>query len=485
MSPRRAGLFIFLMIGFLWGCRLPEGSAPPGELPPPHGEPDGVQGVSLVFPEGETPTPFQPDPITGTPPPTSTPLPTPLPSGTPTPTPWQDRSFQPPSEPVYGIPEPFPNLSPEHHINFLLLGSDTRGGASFRTDTLIIVMVDPRENLVTLVSLPRDLWVYIPGWTMNRINTAYLHGELEGYPGGGMGLMKDTIQYNLGLRIDHVALVDFAGFRKIVDTVGGIDLPLACPFTEWAVIDPNVSIELESNWELITIGPGIVHMDGDTALWYARARMRSSDFDRGRRQQEVIRTLYATALEGNLILQAPELYRDYIDTVTTDVSIQTIISLVPVALEIDQARIRSYFVGNDLTWGWMTPGGASVLLPNAELIYQMLLEATSPPEDEPAPGSESVIEILNLSGNAGWEELASERLFYSGFDTILTPADDLDNHTFLYDQTPNGNDTLAETLLAILGLPADRLRRDPQAERDADFRLELGGDYDPCFDPTN
>jgi LCP family protein required for cell wall assembly len=435
----------------------------------------------VVFPAGETPTPFLPAPVTGTPPPTSTPFPTAVPPITPTPTAWLG-DFAPPDIPVYGIPQPFPNLSPEHHINFLLLGSDTRGGSSFRTDTIIIVMIDPDIPSVTLISLPRDLWVYIPGWTMNRINTAYLHGELEDYPGGGAGLLKDTIQYNLGLRIDHVALVDFAGFRKIVDTLGGIDVPLACPFTEWTVKDPNVSLELESNWKLITIGPGVVHMDGDMALWYARARNRSSDFDRGRRQQEVMRALYAAARSQNLLLQAPQLFEDFGDALTTDVSAQKIVWLVPVALEIDQAQIRSYFVGNELTWGWTTPGGASVLLPNAAAIYAMLAEAVSPP----ASGTTTaLVEILNASGNADWDTLAAERLAYGGYEaSVPGAAQDEVNATFLYDLTPDGRTGLGRTLLEILGLPADRLRYDPQASRETDFRLVLGADYDPCFNPA-
>ena len=482
--PRLKILFGFAILSLLpaAGCLPGSAAGEPVELPPPVFEPRRPI-FDVLLPAGETATPFQPIPVTGTPPPTSTPFPTPAPTATQTPTPWLQPTFAPPSDPVSGIPAPFPLLSPEHSINFLLLGSDSRGGASFRTDVVMVVMVDLRENLVTLISIPRDLYVYIPGWTMNRVNTAYLHGEIAGYPGGGMALIKDTLRYNLGVRIDHVALVDFDGFRRIVDTAGGIDVPLVCSFTEWAVIDPSVSIEFESNWELITIGPGVVHMDGDMALWYARARARSSDFDRGRRQQEVIRALFDAAIDTDLILEIPNLYEDFTNTVTTDVSLQTILSLVSFGLELDEAEIRSYYIGDALTWGWMTPGGASVLLPDQEAIYAMMLEAVQPPDDveEEAP---TVVEIWNRSGNADWDALAAERLHYAGYETtILAEGGNVLERTTLYDFRGLGLDALAEDLLASLGLRDPRW--DPETgEAQAAFRLVIGADYAPCFNPA-
>ena len=483
----RFGLWIFLAVvlpALLAGC-LPQSEVVDVLLDdlPPQLENQGPV-YAILLPEGETATPFQPVPVTGTPPPTSTPFPTPAPTATPTATPWLQPTFAPPSDPVYGIPAPFPLLSPNHTLNFLLLGSDSRGGSSFRTDVVMIVMVDLEENLVTLVSIPRDLYVYIPGWTMNRVNTAYLHGETTGYPGGGMALIKDTIRYNLGIRIDHVALVDFDGFRRIVDTAGGIDVPLVCSFTEWALIDPSVSIELESNWELITIGPGVVHMDGDMALWYSRARARSSDFDRGRRQQEVIRALFDAAVDTSMILEIPNLYEDFTDTITTDVSLQTVLSLVSFGLELDEAEIRSYYIGDALTWGWMTPGGASVLLPNSEAIYAMMLEAVRPPVDDGADTG-VLVEIWNRTGNPDWDALAAERLHYAGYETvILTEGGETVDGSTLFDFRGGDLDELAEDLLDTLDLPESRWDQESGGNEDADFRLVLGADYNPCFNPA-
>ena len=125
-------------------------------------------------------------------------------------------------------------------VNFLLIGSDVRSGTSFRTDTMVIAILRPNEGQVSLISIPRDLWVSIPEWQNQRINTAYQHGISVGYPGGGPGLLKDTILYNLGIRIDHTAMVDFSGFSQIVDTLGGVDVPVSCSYTDWRLIDPEL-----------------------------------------------------------------------------------------------------------------------------------------------------------------------------------------------------------------------------------------------------
>ena len=447
-----------------------------------------VPGLQLVIlPADKTVTPFQPDPITGTPPPSSTPSPAPPATRTPEPTPWSNPTFIGPSVGgYYGVPTPFPLVESGERVNVLLAGSDSRGGRSFRTDTLIIVSIEPRQKNVILISIPRDFYVYIPGWTMNRINTAFLHGELNNYPEGGIGQLKDTILYNLGIPIDFVTLVDFDGFREIVDAVGGVDIPLVCPFTEWQVINPNRSIEDLNNWELITIGPGIEHMDGDTALWYARARMRSSDFDRGRRQQEVIRALYAAAIEQNLILQAPQLYKDFGHLVETDVSLRDIISLAPVALDIGAAQIQSYYINGDLVSGWYTPGGASVLLPDGKAIYKLFQEVFENGASAATELDLPLVEIWNWSPYPTWDLLASERLNYAGYETIIVPpfANDSES-TVLYDLTMKAKNKPAEELLAVLGLNKSSLRFDPEAESPASYRLILGEDFDPCFNPAD
>ena len=261
-----------------------------------------------------TPTPFQPMPstLTGSSIPTQDALQSTLPANSVTPTatlpaPTQTEVPTIDSNMLINTVAPLATIDAsgsqvlnngQETVNFLLIGSDVRSGTSFRTDTMVIAILRPNEGQVSLISIPRDLWVSIPEWQNQRINTAYQHGISVGYPGGGPGLLKDTILYNLGIRIDHTAMVDFSGFSQIVDTLGGVDVPVSCAYTDWRLIDPSYDPYNEDNWHLYTTGPGLIHMDGDLALWYARSRQKSSDFDRGRRQQEVLRSLFAQALQA-------------------------------------------------------------------------------------------------------------------------------------------------------------------------------------------
>src|SRR5215216_4291995 len=333
-----------------------------------------------------TPTPFQPIPWT----PTGTVQPQPLtnsltetltfPAPTQTLLPTLDANM------LINTVAPLSTIDPngsqilnngQETVNFLLIGSDRRPGGTFRTDTMVIAILRPNDGQISLISIPRDLWVYIPEWENQRINTAYQHGISVGYPGGGPGLLRDTIQYNLGIRIDHTAMVEFDGFRQIVDTLGGVDVPVSCSYTDWKLIDPSYDPENENNWFLYTTGPGLIHMDGDLALWYARSRQKSSDFDRGRRQQEVLRAIFSQALRTGTLARIPELYNNLKDTVDTDLNLGDILQLSLYAPKMTNADIRSYYIRPPYVSSWITDGGAYVLLPNEEPLKQMLTEALS------------------------------------------------------------------------------------------------------------
>jgi LCP family protein required for cell wall assembly len=383
-------------------------------------------------------------------------------------------------------PDPSLNLTGTDMVTFLLLGADKRPGQTyFRTDTIVIAVVRPASGQVALISVPRDLYVYIPTVGMDRINAAYEYGEMPkyNYPGGGFALLKDTILYNLGLSIDHLAIVDFDGFRRIVDTLGGVDVPVFCAYTDWHLIDPNYDPENENNWALYTVGPGLVHMDGNLALWYARSRQRSSDFDRGRRSQEVLRALYTRALQTNTISRIPELYNDFISAIITDLTLPDLLELAPLALHLDNADIRSYYIGRDYVTGWMTPGGASVLLPNGPAI-QALIQQTLSPASPTAEAEALTVEVRNGTANPGWDSLAAERLNYVGYNTRLASADRLDYpNSLLYDLSAIPDLTRLGSLLNILGLPPSAFVSAP-LQVDLNYVLIVGADYQPCFNPA-
>jgi LCP family protein required for cell wall assembly len=483
---RRITLVILLIL--LSACAASPASAPtPEEI---HGLPFNPVGAQNFNPA--TPTPFQP--ALPTPFPTIsldtvfTPLPplvvntnTPESLATASPLPTADMSVlyptaAPPPAVIYDGPDA---------VTFLLIGSDKRPGSSYRTDTMIIVILRPRDDQVSLISIPRDLWVYIPEWEMQRINTAYQHGELSGYPGGGPGLLKDTIAYNLGLQIDHTAMVDFDGFRQIVDTLGGIDVPIACAYTDWRLIDPSFDPENEDNWYLYTTPTGVVHMDGDLALWYARSRSKSNDFDRGRRQQEVIRSIYSRALSTDMLSKIPQLYANLNALVATDLGLGDILKLASLAPQFGAADIRSYYIRPPVVSSWITPGGAYVLLPDQAALSALIQQAlTASPQA--AVNETIIVQVENGTLNEGWDALAASRLNYAGYAALLHPADRRDySNSVLIDLSAAQDPARVSSLLAVMGIPNAQVISLPDSNSPIQYRLILGYDYQPCFQPES
>ena len=475
----------------LAGCAVSRGNAPAqGSLP--------FDFVTAAPNASPTPTPFQPVPWTQTVSPlsstnadsaTSTASQTPL-ALTPTDIPTIDPNF------LINTVAPQPTIdvsaldsqllsNGEETVNFLLIGSDQRSGTSFRTDTMVIAILRPNDGQVSLISIPRDLWVSIPSWENQRINTAYQHGELNGYPGGGPGLLKDTIQYNLGIRIDHTAMVDFDGFRKIVDTLGGVDVPVSCPYTDWHLIDPTFNPEVEENWSLYTIDSGVVHMDGDLALWYARSRQKSSDFDRGRRQQEVLRALFTQTLQTGTLSRIPELYNNFKDTVTTDLGLADILQLSLYAPKMSSADIRSYYIRPPYVTSWITDQGAYVLLPNTDLLPQLLTEALSA-STTTVERQAIAIDVMNGTSIAGYETLASTRLNYAGYETRVIPSDRQDYaYSVLIDKSAVQDYETSNNILGVMGMLPGSLIPAQDPNSSAQYLLILGYDYQPCFRPES
>jgi anionic cell wall polymer biosynthesis LytR-Cps2A-Psr (LCP) family protein len=270
-----------------------------------------------------------------------------------------------------------------------------------------------------------------------------------------------------------------------VDTIGGVEVPVFCPYTDWRLISPELDPENEYNWQLYTVGPGVVKMDGDLALWYARSRKRSSDFDRGRRQQEVLRALYSQALRADLIRHLPDLYSQVSATVKTDLSFTDLLSLAPISLHLSNADIRGYYINekNGTVSSWITPEGAYVLIPNDAAIAVLVQQAmTSHP---PLPEEEVIkVEVRNASAYDGWDALAAQRLNYAGYESTTAPADHRDQATtYLYDRTTAQDRNTTSRILAVMGLSEYNLISAPNPASSAPYVLLLGSDYTPCFDP--
>jgi LCP family protein required for cell wall assembly len=253
---------------------------------------------------------------------------------------------------------------PEGQINILLLGSDVRpDDGGFRTDVIMWVSVNPRDNYVSIISFPRDLFVSIPGWGSNRINTAFQYGGFE--------LLADTFEANFGIRPDHYVMVDFNGFKTVINDLGGIDVYAAQNLTDTCATWINAS-------GYCSAGPGLVHMNGEVALWYARSRYSTSDIDRARRAQEVGEAIFHRLVSLDALVRAPELYNAYINYVQTDVGLSEVVSMLPFASKINEnGDIRNYVVNYSYAYDWVTAAGAQVLIPDYAAIESLMIEALS------------------------------------------------------------------------------------------------------------
>jgi LCP family protein required for cell wall assembly len=211
----------------------------------------------------------------------------------------------------------------DERINILVLGLDRRpqeGRIPSRTDTIFVVTIDPKTDTAGILGIPRDGLVEIPlrngGTYSERINTVYVQGESQEYPGGGLGLMKDVIYNNFNIEIHHHVLVDFQGFEEIVDALGGIDVDVPD-----YVYDPYYSwTELPGDYDPQEFEVGRQHMDGRTALAYSRIRFSTDDLDRIQRQQRVIFAAIEKGKSLDVLTRADDLWAEYNDSIETDIS---------------------------------------------------------------------------------------------------------------------------------------------------------------------
>lgn len=196
---------------------------------------------------------------------------------------------------VSNVQSESPALAP---INVLLLGTDDRPDESGppRTDTIILLTLDPQSHTAGMLSLPRDLWVPISGLTYNaKINTAYGIGERQNPGEGGAQLVMDTVSQLVGRPVDYYVRINFQGFVQVVDLLGGIDVivPTVIHDEEYPTSDYGV--------ETFHLDAGLQHLDGETALKFARTRHTDDDYGRARRQQDVIRAVLDKVLSADMI----------------------------------------------------------------------------------------------------------------------------------------------------------------------------------------
>lgn len=338
---------LIIIASLIGSCNLPV-SAPllPGEI--------AEVSVNLVTPNPNataTPTPFQPVVVAE-----NTQSPTSPADGTATP--------DPTPEPTEAEPTTPPWVKAPGQVDILLLGSDQRQDAGFRTDVILWISLNPSTDKVVVVSFPRDLWVYIPGWQMNRINSAH---QL------GFGVTQAMFEYNFGIRPDHYVLANFDGFRAIINTLGGVDIYAAQNLTDRC--DPPLSTT-----GYCSVGPGYVHMDASLALWYVRSRYSSSDIDRLRRAQEVLQGIFLKLMSLDAINRADELYALFSYSVQSDMTLADMLPLLPLAAKVrDTNLVRQYSIGWAEVTPWINEEGSQVLLPNMDAVNALLQQSLFAP----------------------------------------------------------------------------------------------------------
>jgi polyisoprenyl-teichoic acid--peptidoglycan teichoic acid transferase len=317
--------------------------------------------------------------------PTPTPSPTPeiaqptatgvaLPTCTPTPTPTSTPVVAPVGTPAADDED---LVIGDDVIVVALLGTDVEGDASiWRTDSILLVFVQPKTRQIAMLSLPRDLWVFIPGQESNRLNTVDALGERTGYPGGGPALLDQTLRRNLKLRTDHYVRVNLAGFIRIVDAMGGVTVNVEKPITD-SFPDPFTHEEMTN----ITLSAGPHYMDGRLALSYCRSRMTTDDFDRSRRQQQVLMALWRKVFTLDTLLKAPTLWTEFRDSFETDMTMVEAVQLAYVAWGIGLENVRTASLDYRTARPWRTSRGAQVLLPQVDDIDVIILDLLSPPAE--------------------------------------------------------------------------------------------------------
>ena len=276
-------------------------------------------------------------------------------------------------------PTPPPRSRPQSGTtSVLLLGTDWRGPGSDsdNTDTLMLFHLDPNARRAVILSIPRDLYVEIPGHGEGRVNTAYARGEQDGT--GGLALARQTISTTLGIPVQHAVLLDFRVFVSLVDAIGGIDVDVPYPISDPTYPDSGIG------YDPFYLPAGQHHLDGATALKYARTRATlGGDFDRNARQRQVVVAVRdrVTSLDllPALITQSPQLWSTLQSAFETDLTLGEIVDLAVAGSRIPAGQVVTAGIDQTCTRFWTTSSGASVLLIDRDATEALISDLFAPP----------------------------------------------------------------------------------------------------------
>ena len=374
-----------------------------------------------------------------------------------------------------------------NRVTMLVMGLDYRdweGEGPSRTDTMMLITMDPVSRTAGMLSIPRDLWVNVPGFDYGKINTAYYLGELYNLPGGGPGLAIQTVEELIGVDINYYAQIDFSAFENFIDQIGGVDVEV--PY--------ELSVDPVGPGNTVTLPLGLQHLDGPTALAYARNRDTfGADFDRAARQQQVVMGIFdqITSLGTlpKLIANAPTIYNNLRYGIHTNLNLKETISLAWTAAQIPRENIKSGVIGPNETTRTFSPDGLDILLPDMDGVRAVrdqvfstssgvapvaTLYVSSPEELRLAEGA--TVSVLNATTTAGLASDTTAYLRNLGIDVAETGnAEEKSDTTVIIDYT--GKPYTVQYLVEVLNIQANSIysRYDPNSQ--TDIAILLGTDW--------
>lgn len=246
--------------------------------------------------------------------------------------------LRPTQPPLTGIQQP------EEVRSLLLIGTDSISPFPGRSDLIMLAFYHPRLGRASFLSIPPDTFLNIPGYTMQRLNTAYAVG--------GVDMVSDALEYNFGVRPDDYAVVHLDDFVYFIDDVGGLEV---------TVVEKMPSICSD-------IQPGRQLLNGDQVMCYLRYRDRTKELNRNLRQQEVMRLVLQRMIHGGTMSRLPELYKTYSNSIETSLTLPDLVGFIPFMLRLGDANHVGYFqVKEPALVTWQIP---DTLKPTVFLLEQ-------------------------------------------------------------------------------------------------------------------
>ena len=255
-------------------------------------------------------------------------------------------------------------------VTVLVMGIDYRdwesGNKYSRTDTMMLLTIDPVAKTAGALSIPRDMWAAIPGFKPAKINTAHYFGDLYNYPGGGPALAIKTVENMIGVPIDYYVRLDFYAFVDFIDFIDGVKVD----------VEETIELEIIGQQFDTVLTPGRYTLNGKQALAYARNRYNEGgDFDRARRQQQIIMGIRDRMLNptiwGRLIANAPELYNRFSKQIATNMPFDDAIRLAALAVQVKEEDIQMAVIGLDESNYGRSPDDLSILIPYPDEIRRV------------------------------------------------------------------------------------------------------------------